>query len=162
MRVVAWYRQPWPWLLMLGPAVVVVAGFVTLWLAVKSSDGLVADDYYKQGLAINQTLARAERAKAMQLSARLRIDRNGVRVKLHAREGVSLPDRIRISFVHPTRGGFDRSFDLQGSAGIYYGGIDELSPGHWQVLVEDPVGMWRVSGAVQLPGPREIMLSSDD
>ena len=89
MRAVAWYRQPWPWLLMLGPAVVVVAGFVTLWLAVKSSDGLVADDYYKQGLAINQTLARAERAKAMQLSARVRIDHNGVRVTLHAREGVS-------------------------------------------------------------------------
>ena len=25
-----WYREPWPWLLMLGPAVVVVAGFITL------------------------------------------------------------------------------------------------------------------------------------
>ncbi|MEQ1516273.1 MAG: FixH family protein, partial [Usitatibacteraceae bacterium] len=36
-----WYRQRWPWLLMAGPAIVVVAGFVTLALAIQSSDGLV-------------------------------------------------------------------------------------------------------------------------
>lgn len=43
-----WYREPWPWLLMAGPAVVVVAGFVTLWLAFNSDDGLVADDHHYQ------------------------------------------------------------------------------------------------------------------
>ena len=52
----SWYREPWPWLLMMGPAIVIVAGFYTLWLAIQSNDGLVADDYYKRGLAINQTL----------------------------------------------------------------------------------------------------------
>ena len=53
-----WYREPWPWILMTGPAIVVVAGFTTAFLAVKSNDGLVEDDYYKQGLEINQTLDR--------------------------------------------------------------------------------------------------------
>ena len=53
-----WYREPWPWLLMAGPVTVIIAGGFTAWLAVTSSDGLVADDYYKQGLAINQTLER--------------------------------------------------------------------------------------------------------
>ena len=54
-----WYKERWTWLLMLMPATAIVAGFITLWLAITSFDGLVADDYYKQGLAINQTLARA-------------------------------------------------------------------------------------------------------
>ena len=58
-----WYREPWPWILMAGPAIVVVAGFATLAIAVKTDDGLVADDYYKQGLAINRVL-RARRAGA--------------------------------------------------------------------------------------------------
>ncbi len=44
-----------------GPLTVIVASVFTLWLAVRSEDGLVADDYYKRGLAINQTLARAAR-----------------------------------------------------------------------------------------------------
>ncbi|MCC7269385.1 MAG: FixH family protein, partial [Rhodocyclaceae bacterium] len=66
-----WYAHRWPWLLMAGPAVVVVAGIVTAWIAATTSDGLVADDYYKQGLAINQRLARQDAAAAMQLEARL-------------------------------------------------------------------------------------------
>ena len=51
-----WYRDPWPWILMAGPAAVVVAGAITLWIAFASADGLVAGDYYKQGLAINQVI----------------------------------------------------------------------------------------------------------
>ena len=39
-----WYKDRWPWILMAGPAVVVVAGFITLWLAISSDDGLVSDD----------------------------------------------------------------------------------------------------------------------
>ena len=58
-----WYKERWTWLLMLMPATAIVAGFITLWLAITSFDGLVADDYYKQGLAINQTLARANAAQ---------------------------------------------------------------------------------------------------
>ena len=66
-----WYREPWPWILISGPAVVVVAGFVTLWLAVSSSDGLVAEDYYKQGLAINRVIEREEAAQKLGLTARI-------------------------------------------------------------------------------------------
>jgi hypothetical protein len=65
-----WYREPWPWLLMLGPLVVIVAGFVTAYLAVVSNDGLVEDDYYKQGLAVNQRTARAQRAAELGIEAR--------------------------------------------------------------------------------------------
>jgi len=38
---------------MAGPAAVIVAGFFTMALAFRTEDGLVAEDYYKQGLAIN-------------------------------------------------------------------------------------------------------------
>jgi hypothetical protein len=52
----AWYREPWPWLLAAGPAVVVVASLVSAWIAIRSDDGLVAEDYYKRGLLINKKL----------------------------------------------------------------------------------------------------------
>ncbi len=45
-----WYREPWPWILMIMPVTAVVAGSFMMWLAVSTEDGLVEDDYYKKGL----------------------------------------------------------------------------------------------------------------
>ncbi|AMO24759.1 hypothetical protein GCM10027034_08940 [Ramlibacter solisilvae] len=56
-----WWKHGQVWLLISGPAAVVVAGVVTMWLAVSSPDPVIAEDYYRQGLEINQQLAR-ERA----------------------------------------------------------------------------------------------------
>jgi len=39
-----WYRQFWPWFIIALPASAVVAGFVTLWLALSNPDHLVVDD----------------------------------------------------------------------------------------------------------------------
>jgi len=43
-----WYREPWPWILMSGPAAVLVAGGFTAWLAFSSADGLVVDDFDRE------------------------------------------------------------------------------------------------------------------
>jgi hypothetical protein len=60
-----WWQYGHVWLIIAGPAVVVVAGFITLAIAIRIPDPLVADDYYRRGLDINKTLA-AE--KDMQLA----------------------------------------------------------------------------------------------
>jgi len=57
-----WWKFPLVWMVIAGPAIVVVAGFVTLWLAMRAPDPLVAGDYYRQGLEINKTLAAKEKA----------------------------------------------------------------------------------------------------
>lgn len=54
-----WWRFGHVWLLISGPAIVVVAGFATLWLAIRTPDPVVADDYYKRGIEINRTLPDA-------------------------------------------------------------------------------------------------------
>jgi hypothetical protein len=55
--VKAWWRYPLLWMVIGGPAVVVVASFVTFWLAWRSPDALVSEDYYREGIQINRTLA---------------------------------------------------------------------------------------------------------
>jgi hypothetical protein len=52
-----WWRHGHVWLIIAGPALVVVAGFVTLVIAIRVPDPVVADDYYRRGLDINKTLA---------------------------------------------------------------------------------------------------------
>lgn len=53
-----WWKYGHVWLVIAGPAVVVVAGVVTAWLALRSPDPVLAEDYYRRGLEINKTLAK--------------------------------------------------------------------------------------------------------
>lgn len=151
-REIPWHRQRWPWLLMLGPVVVVVAGFVTLWLAVASDDGLVADDYYKRGLAINRTLARTDRAAELGIGATIDVEAAGrARVALSARDRAALPVAIRLNILHPTRAGSDHSAVLvRGPDGDYVGSIEPFAPGRWLVAVE--TDDWRLPVA-KVDGP---------
>jgi hypothetical protein len=143
-----WYRQRWPWLLIAGPAIVVVAGIVTIWLAVMSDDGLVADDYYKQGLAINQVIGRAERATALSLQAAVAIAADGgVRVAVTGGGTAdATPESITLLLAHPTRGGSDVRAELRRAAdGGYEGRLAPPAPGRWRVIVESAT--WRLPAA---------------
>ena len=143
-----WHRQRWPWFLMLGPGIVVVAGFATLWIAFRSDDGLVADDYYRQGLAINQTLDRTARSAALGLHAALDVASDGVATVVLTGRGDTLPPVVRLRLVHPTRAGLDRTADLAlGPDGRYRGTVDAVPPGRRLVVIEG--GDWRL-------GPVEV------
>jgi hypothetical protein len=39
-----WYREPWPWFLIILLSTVVVAGFITAWLAFNGADPLIISD----------------------------------------------------------------------------------------------------------------------
>ena len=143
-----WYRERWPWALFAGPAIVVVAALVTLWLAVTSDDGVVADDYYRRGLLINKELERARKAEATGIGAVLRLTDDGtLRVRLDAREGdPPAPLSVRVRFAHATRAGLDRSAVVaRGSDGEYVGRIEPLPAGRWLVTVE--TDEWRLPAA---------------
>lgn len=51
-----WWKYGHVWLVLAGPVVVVVAGFVTFYLAATRPDPVVTEDYYRKGIEINQTL----------------------------------------------------------------------------------------------------------
>ncbi|MFO1317765.1 MAG: FixH family protein [Burkholderiales bacterium] len=152
-----WYRHRWPWLLMAGPGIVVVAGFATLWLAIASDDGLVADDYYKRGLAINRTLERTQRAAALGLEAVVDVDAAGAaRVTLvSSAERAAMPTAVRLTVVHPTRAGQDRRADLVvGPDRAYVGRIEPLPAGRWLVSVE--TDDWRLPPVETAGGVRGV------
>jgi hypothetical protein len=140
-----WYRQAWPWLLILGPAAVIVAGAITMWLAFSSADGVVAEDYYKQGLAINKVIAREEAARRMGISAAVSIRDDRIRVEL---QGGS-PQVLFVHLAHATRAGYDVRLRLtRGAAGAYEAPLDERPRGHWRIVIEDPRGTWRIAREV--------------
>ncbi|MBL8538782.1 MAG: FixH family protein [Betaproteobacteria bacterium] len=157
----AWYREPWPWLLAAGPFTVVVAGAITVWLAIRSDDGLVADDYYKQGLAINQVIHREQAAALLGLRANVlwNFDNQRVRVYLRSEASDPLPDVLALRVLHPTRAGADQSVTLRRTgAGIYDGALSPLRDGRWLLSLEDAPQTWRLMGEMFVPRDAEAIL----
>lgn len=143
----AWYKEPWPWILMAGPGLVIVAGVITVWLAVISNDGLVTDDYYKQGLAVNQRMHRDQQASNLGLHADLMRSDNGVRLLLGANAEVALPETLVVKLAHPTRSGQDQLVAMKAEGqGFYSGKLLADVGGRWVVSIEDPAGQWRLQG----------------
>lgn len=142
-----WYREPWPWFLMAGPGLVIVAAVITIWLAVGSSDGVVSDDYYKEGLAINQSLARDEAASQLGLSADVMVGKAQIRVLLRSSENAPLSDQLNLRVIHPTRAGQDQVLVLAAEgAGVYHANLSKPMQGRWHLVLEDAAQKWRLQG----------------
>ncbi len=65
-----WWKFGYLWLVIAGPAVVVVASFVTLYLAIAHPDPLVTPDYYRKGIEINKTLGNSAASLAPAVQGR--------------------------------------------------------------------------------------------
>lgn len=156
-----WYKQRWPWILIAGPAAVVVAGAVTIWLAVVSNDGLVTDDYYKQGLAVNQRLQRDHLASSLGLQGDFMLAGRNIRLLLSAEQNSALPEQIKVRLAHPTRAGQDQTVEMHAEGqGVYTGKLEAELAGRWIVSIEDPAGRWRLQGEWQVNSEEPLRLTA--
>ena len=153
-----WYRQGWPWFLIAFPAIAVVAGIATLVIAIRTFDGMVVDDYYKEGRAIVQTIGRVEHARDMGLRAGIKVRSESIHIVLSAADVARLPARIRLTVAHPTRGGLDQEVLLTGAAGVYEAPLSPLGTGRWLFVLEDEARSWRLDGSAVLPEQMEITI----
>ncbi len=64
-RAQAWWRYGLVWLVISGPAVVVVAGVITAYIAFHAQDPVVDENYYQNGLNIGKTAAELEQLRGL-------------------------------------------------------------------------------------------------
>lgn len=155
-----WYSHRWPWLLMLGPAAVVVAGVHTTYLAYSHQDALVVDDYYKQGKAINHDLSRDRVAAGMKAEAGLGYDAaSGVLKGSLSTVGQPLSGRFTLQLVHSTQPDKDIRLTIETDArGSFTAPLPMLDIARWAVQVEPEQRAWRLHGEWNWPQQREIRL----
>ena len=155
-----WYREPWPWFLISLPAAAVIAGIATVWIAYQSADGLVVGDYYKAGLAVNQTLARDDAAHALALVATLKSSDGALGLTLTGRLQ-AYPGRLTLTLVHPTRPGRDRTLTLQhGGGGHYRAVLPAMPAGKWHAQLADAASTWRLAGVLHTPFSQAVTLTA--
>lgn len=155
-----WYRHPFVWLLIAIPGLAVVMGAITLSLAILSYDGLVVDDYYRQGLEINRSLARDRLAERLGLACDLRLTEGSVEARLSWQdEDFSPPAELQLGLFHATRQGFDKRISLSRlSTAVYVGRIDALAPGRWHAQIE--AGNWRLQDSFRTPHNGRLRLGA--
>lgn len=150
------------WLIVGLPALSIVMGTTYAAIAFRVFDGVVVDDYYRRGRAINRLLARDRAAAAAGLRASVALTAGAVEMTLSAdaasaaasaaRDDRELPASLRLSFLHATRAGVDRATDMRrGDDGRYRGAVVALAPGKYHLQLE--TDHWRLVG--QLLAPRE-------
>lgn len=173
--VTPWYRQAWPWFLISLPATAVIAGSITFYLAARGWDGPVANDYYKQGLAINQELTRSARARELGVTATVKLSGLAVgerlRVELQSTQPLPAEAALRLRLIHPGRREADRLAVLarvdvgaDGRSAVYAGEWQqgEADPRRaqqtvaWQVVLETP--QWRLDDGFSTGGAGEFSL----
>ena len=146
-----WYRQFWPWFLIALPGSVVIAGFITLYIAIVNAPSMVSDNYYKDGLAINRSLLEDELARKILLTLNgQQVEDNGVLI---------------LYFIHPVDSKADFEIPLQKYAdGSYRQSILTLDKTRWYLqlspVVASPEQRWRIRGEIDLSHTAYTILSS--
>jgi hypothetical protein len=160
LPVTPWWKQRWPWLLMLGPASVMVATGYTAWLAIKTPDAVVVGDYYTQGKAINQDLRRDRAAAQLGLSMTLGYD--AATGALSGRINRKDTGPLMLHLSHATQPEKDLKLMLVPDAeGNFSVALPMLERSRWVVLVEGGKREWRLAGAWVWPANRGITLLPD-
>jgi len=154
-----WYKQPLVWMLISFPLSAVIGGIITIYIAVVTSDGLVKDDYYKEGKQINRLLEREETASKLGLYGQLNINKltNTVQLKLSNSTNTPLPDTLELALLHSTRAGLDQTITLQKAASDnYHGLINAMPDGRWYIQLSTK--KWRLLSEMRLPNDSQVQL----
>lgn len=151
-----WYRQFWPWFLIALPATVVAASMFTIWLAIRSPNPMVVDDYARIARSTEQQLERDKAAAALGVEARLRLIPEAGVIELQLAPESANPDSLELRISHPLIEERDQFVEFM------------RVPGGWSATLAVPEGRhyleltpgdrsWRLSG--ELSGERELRLT---
>lgn len=152
----AWYKQFWPWFLIIVPLSSMVLSFNMLRLAFDTEDSLVEDDYYKEGRAINLSLNKLEEAKRRNISTSILFTASGVEVTINSgqlEDGAALT----LDFFHATQSNKDFSVMLlKDASGRYRADIEQDVQGKWRVSLHPHDQSWKIQQTIGLPQTQAI------
>lgn len=156
-----WYKQFWFWFVVSLPIAVVIAGFNMLYIAMSNPPSMVVDDYYKEGLAINQSLQLDKTASALNLVADVQFDVSQRRVSVIVK-GSTVSQSLLLKMMHPTSESQDADIVLtQQADGVYIGQYDaELLHRYYLRLLPLPEKDWRIDGEINFSEYQQATLTS--
>lgn len=156
-----WYKQFWLWFILAPLLVVFAAGFSMLYLAIATDDGVVVDNYYKDGKAIVVRHEEDDYARSLGLNAAMKQQGLSFTIDLKGDLKV-MPEQLLLHVIYPTSKAFDVDVVLSHQGlGRFSGKLPEAISGNWKLQLQ-PVAegsLWRLhADNVNFPAKSEITL----
>ncbi|GLT19968.1 hypothetical protein GCM10007938_37510 [Vibrio zhanjiangensis] len=154
-----WYKQFWPWFLIILPMTVVVWTIITVIVFSNNSVSLVTEDYYKKGKGINIDISKINVAKELGLSATVSSDNEDILITLKKGQLEHFP-AVTALFAHRTLP--DRDFTklvTSDAAGQYRLTLDTPLQGPWFIELTPHDEQWLIQGRVTFPTEANVELS---
>lgn len=164
VRIPAW-REPMVWLVWGLPTLVVVAGFVTLFLAIRAGGADAIPWSVRRTAQIQVEDLRADaQAQALGLAGELALasDTGALSLRLQGTAAPGLTPQLRLTLSHPLDASADQHILLSRSGEVWVGRLPVgASAGHaWNVQVEALNGDWRLRGRLEVgQGARLLPMS---
>ncbi len=154
-----WYKQFWPWFLMLFPFSVIVAMIITLSIASNYGDNpMVVDDYYKKGRGINAEVAKVQVAQKLGIEFEFVQNENEFTLR-YASGAPQQLTALNVNFYHSTLSARDFSLVMTADASGYFRGeLPSAGKGKWQITITPFDNSWRLTQSIELPAYRIIVL----
>ena len=146
MNEPVWYKQVWPWVIIAIPFSAVLFGIFQITVVILHPDDVVDDNYYKDGMAINQTLDEDRAAKKLGVTASLAAyTKDEIALIVHGTKD----SRLTLKFAHITDASKDRQVILYRQANDRYAAYKNIPqeftrPGVWYVELDGQNGDWRL------------------
>jgi hypothetical protein len=140
-----WYRQFWPWFLIALPASVVAASMFTIWLALRSPNPMVVDDYSRIARSTELRRERDLAAAALGVEAEIRIIAGADLVEVRLFPDSVVPDSLQLRLSHPLVEERDVVVELMKVPGGWSGRL-QAPQGRWYVQLYPGDASWRLSG----------------
>ncbi|ODC04044.1 hypothetical protein BFW38_11355 [Terasakiispira papahanaumokuakeensis] len=159
MSFTPWYKQFWPWFILTPLLFTVAVGITMLTISIKVFDGTVSDTYYKDGLAVNQVLARDHAAKTLGVEADMTFTDQEVSLQLNGLS--SQPASLALKLINPTRARQDLAITLEHQGNYrYVGTLPHALQYEWDLELQPAGKVWRLTGRASFPAHQTIKLSA--
>ncbi|MFT5923995.1 MAG: hypothetical protein ACJASL_002545 [Paraglaciecola sp.] len=146
-----WYKQFWPWFLIIVPLTSMVLSFTMMNLAFTGKDSMVIDDYYKEGRVINLKIKKLQQAKILNISTKTQVFADYVEVTFISGEPEN-GEALILDFYHSTQKFKDFSVTvLRDANGVYRAPLTNDMLGKWQLSLHPFNKDWKIQKVVSLP-----------
>jgi len=157
---IPWYREKLVWLIIAIPASSIIFGIFMLTMAINGKDTLIRDDYYKDGLMINQEIERDLKAHQLGLTAELILDGTQVTVRLSSNQVLGSSELIKLQLLHPTLADNDIELMMINDGDHFRANIEKPINGRRYVQLSNQNDEWRLKGESWFPSDQPVKLES--
>lgn len=154
MIVKPWYKQFWPWFVISIPLSSMIVAVFQVYFALNSPRDLVKDNYYKEGLGINQELSKKQLAQDLNIQAMLTIDNVSGDIVLQT-SGVN-DESLVLIFSHVASASKDFRVRLNKiTEDQYRGSLINTISGNWNMSLESEQD-WQITGRLDLTASNRL------